>query len=1058
MSRVNRLFSIILILMFVTAMIAPTVQKSFAAVSVSIDPTHGPVGTEVTVTGTIETYNGIFKVYIDLDGDGVLEDAEKVAEGSADGYNVETTFTVPDYYKGGYKVYLVDVSTGSKSYAVFTIETAAAIEVDQEYKVEGEDFTLTCTVTGGDSAWTDNDGDGTIDVDMQIRVLDSSGTELFSVALNDVEMTATAGKFQGQGTTDGHESDLSDLTSYPGVFKAVLDVDLDDDGTIEDDEKGLAEVTFKVGLLDVESKEYQRTETVTMQAYVNAGTYKWQIYDSDGNLVKEQDAQELQAAGTVSYSWTTAKDTDTGTYMIKLYDVNNDEVIREDSFTLKIATLTVEISTDADTVKRTDSITATIVVKYPNNVKLTSQELPNGFTVYVYCNGSLVTQFALDPNLHYDSANMEWEISWTVPKDQAVGEGYAFNVTANSITDVYDNVGPAETAGDAFKVDYADLAVAEITLVYPAAGNTLERTEQARASIKVTYSPGASILFTADDLEAFNVTVTDGAGHEYTIELTADNYNADLGVWIVKWNIPWNAYAVQAGTSYHFAVKADNIVDKYGNDGPTANVDDDQSFKVAPATIVITDLKTDKSIYESGDLMTVTFKALYPNGEDVTTVVDTFEVKIQDSNGNDKASEAPTYDEEEGVWKATIEIGSWNAGEYKVVIESGQFKDTAPGDPNAGPSADVTYTFDVIQVIIIEIDVSVGSVHFDGETVDLFVAARRYGKPYDVDVSGFTVTVFRPDGASETASVTKLDTGLYKISYTLPADAPEGGYVVKVEVFAQVSDYVYARGYGIKSFSVSPTFNNWNEVLGGLNDKLDQMNSTLNDVSASLTDLASMISEQFESLSSLVSSGFSTLEADVENVLSAIADLEGMVADSTEAVLSAIADSTEEVLGAISDLSEALGELPEVPSEIAEIKSMLTDVSSNVNATLAAVNGLSSELAAAKSEILTAVNSAVSKLSSAIDSAVSSVKSAVNSAASSVKDAVSGVASTVSDVKSKIDSVSSAVESLSSDLADFRNEAKASSSDLGTYVLASAVLTIVVLILVAATLAKVYRG
>ena len=86
--KAMKTLTVLLVLMsaFSTLKLIP-IPQVMAQPTISISPTSGHVGANVTVNGTIETADGTFKVRWDQ--------ALNVTSGEADGYNVTTSFIVP---------------------------------------------------------------------------------------------------------------------------------------------------------------------------------------------------------------------------------------------------------------------------------------------------------------------------------------------------------------------------------------------------------------------------------------------------------------------------------------------------------------------------------------------------------------------------------------------------------------------------------------------------------------------------------------------------------------------------------------------------------------------------------------------------------------------------------------------------------------------------------------------------------------------------------------------------------------------------------------------------
>jgi len=433
-----------------------------------------------------------------------------------------------------------------------------------------------------------------------------------------------------------------------------------------------------------------------MRAYVTeAGTYYYKVYDFAGELVHESSAITMAGAGFLSVeTWVPPKDEDLGTYTVKV--LKDSTVVKEQTFNLKIAALTVDFLGGGTTgdVQRTLTATADFQVLYPSGAIVTSADVPDGFTVSVFYNTTLVDEIQLDPLTDYSVTGNKWTVSWKIPKDAVKGIQYCFNVTVNAITDAYGNQGPASYASSGedadlgyFNVIPAVLSVTVPTLVYPGAGATLQRSLEARASFQVTYPDGSKL--TAADFEWVNATVTGPS--DFTVSLTADDYNDAVGLWIAKWTVPYDATL----GSYSFLVKANAVTDAYGNKGPSANTGTSSSFSIGKATLSLENLATDQVVYETDSEVTITFDGLYPSGTAVTTGSATIEIT---SAGTSYGTVTASYDSTTGKFTAKWIVPS-NApsGLYNATIDVNKFEDDAT-PTNTGPSVAKWVNFNVTRI------------------------------------------------------------------------------------------------------------------------------------------------------------------------------------------------------------------------------------------------------------------------------------------------------------------------------------------------------------------------
>ena len=147
-------------------------------------------------------------------------------------------------------------------------------------------------------------------------------------------------------------------------------------------------------------------------------------------------------------------------------------------------------------------------------------------------------------------------------------------------------------------------------------------------------------------------------------------------------------------------------------------------------------------------------------------------------------------------------------------IETGEF-DFVFNTPHAQPGlhqihaiqqypvqADVTAYFTILpdpERPGLEVDVSVGTIYFPGETATIFVQATIDGRA--ATVSSLGIVVLRPDGSSVTLNAEPLATGVYKASYAIPRTNSLGTYAVFATAHLESSD-----ASTIGSFQVKPSW------------------------------------------------------------------------------------------------------------------------------------------------------------------------------------------------------------------------------------------------------------
>ena len=712
-----------------------------AALSNNLSVSTGPVGIKVTVSGTLNTFNGRYSIRFDADddtlfgtpdGDPAAEDLAGIATTErATGYAFSKEVTLPDAYGGARKIRVQDLDAAGAPVvdAFFTVTTTYALEIDNAINYEGGGIgapnvpsVFTMEIHGAPIAWA-------LGIDYQIRIKNPSAA-----------LAATSATFSIVEGAPGYYTDPS-YTIGPndvafvshGTYTAYLDYDETASATWKTNK---ATTTFEIRVSD--QAIYERTQDISVNILPPAGKTidKVDLVGPDGSVVATTGA----GLGVVNPAFTTAtllytlvKDDALGTYVVKALDAAG-AVLKSQSIAVAKANIVVAIATPATDftegsaitgagvaiaaanqgVQRMHTVEAIYTLTYPDGTPASSADLPAGLDVKVALNGTVLDTKHLDPLTSFTAPNL-WTATWKIPKDAAKGENYEFNVTAASMTDAYGNTGPKNTFStrsvNFFKVATGTLYVTSMpTLSFPGALANLPVTSTAKALTEVKYADNSR--FTGTDMQWFNVTLDDTLGNVYAIVASASDYNGDVGLWLIKEKIPYDAVL---GAGYGFAYDGAGLTveDKWGNVGPDFGLGNpaqivnvaSATFAIIKATINISELAVNAASYESDDQLTATFKATYaPSGDIVSTrdVAPFPIVSFYDSNDALVATVRAGYSSGTQKWTASWIIPAGTlSGTYNATINALDFKDdTAVND---GPTAKKYTNFDVSRVSLTDV-------------------------------------------------------------------------------------------------------------------------------------------------------------------------------------------------------------------------------------------------------------------------------------------------------------------------------------------------------------------
>jgi hypothetical protein len=267
----------------------------------------GTVGSHVTLQGTIYQSNGSYQVIL---GKVVVD------SGKAQGYYVNSNFTVPELPSGSYSLILRDFSVNVNASQSFSVSTAYLINPSQTSIQEGASVSLTVSVTGGQTG---------ISYGANVAVVFPSS--FGSTFTKTVSLGTPNNKGTASATVTFPDSSFSpsgSLTDYAGTYTIYFN-----------QSQSLAQNTFRVGFID--RSIYHRGESVTIRAtgyQPNTAATLTVISVSSGSTLDTASVTS-SAEGIISTSWVVSSSADVGDYTIKLSAQTNSKTLQDaENFTV----------------------------------------------------------------------------------------------------------------------------------------------------------------------------------------------------------------------------------------------------------------------------------------------------------------------------------------------------------------------------------------------------------------------------------------------------------------------------------------------------------------------------------------------------------------------------------------------------------------------------------------------------------------------------------------------------------------------------------------------------
>jgi hypothetical protein len=285
--------AIILVLILAISVLQTAFYVNRVSATVSIDemtPAEGFVGTEVALSGQINTANGSYEI---------LFDGEIVKNGTADVTTASEAFIVPNSTVGLHNVQLRDVSNDTES-AIwsFTVQTQysiiALIPSEPRQLQEGANVTISATITGEEENMTTH---GVIQVE------------------DPANHTFTSDEFLIQTDLSGYWTIQRNFPSdfnggnYSTFFVGDYEISL-----VQSSNETLATESFIVGLTN--STEYHRFETINIRSlnYTMSEVFNIEITYEDEIVFQSRP----NATGIVEEFWKIPSNVSLGLYEVEV--------------------------------------------------------------------------------------------------------------------------------------------------------------------------------------------------------------------------------------------------------------------------------------------------------------------------------------------------------------------------------------------------------------------------------------------------------------------------------------------------------------------------------------------------------------------------------------------------------------------------------------------------------------------------------------------------------------------------------------------------------------------
>ena len=288
---------------------------------------NGSAGEAYNIKGTIYTSNGTYNVIM---GETV------VASGVANGYYVNTNFTIPQLQGGDYNFLIEDIrqgnlnSTGSTP-EQFLISPGYSVTPANSYYKEGDTVALTVTVTGGNSG---------LNYVANITVvlpspLNGNFSDVLSMVANSVGTATTQINFPSSSFISGDSLGISPTTVYSGNYTLYFNLT-----------QALSANQFVVGFLDSTTYHRGQTATIAAQGYSAGQTVSVSVSSvATGASLTSISSVTADANGLITTPLAIPESAVVGSYKVTITTTSGTAKLLPDSQTFSVVGYPVTITT-----------------------------------------------------------------------------------------------------------------------------------------------------------------------------------------------------------------------------------------------------------------------------------------------------------------------------------------------------------------------------------------------------------------------------------------------------------------------------------------------------------------------------------------------------------------------------------------------------------------------------------------------------------------------------------------------------------------------------------------
>ena len=261
----------------------------------------------------------------------------------------------------------------------------------------------------------------------------------------------------------------------------------------------------------------------------------------------------------------------------------------------------------------------------------------------------------------------------------------------------------------------------------------------------------------------------------------------------------------------------------------------------------------------------------------------------------------------------------------------------------------VTITSDALDV-----EADVGAIHFNGEIADFYVMVSLAGVPTDAMLNASLYF----DGAlyaNLTSLVQQVDTGLYRIPYTIPCEASPGTYALVVNAYSETG-----VGVALKSFLISQTLTGWNTWITEIRNNVACIKTDVGTIQVSLENINTTVTNIDENIMT-IETNIGEIQVNLNEINSVMIELNGTVVtiqtdigivktnvSNIQLNITNIQGNTTEITTVLGDLE---GSILTINEGMLSINTSIGVVQTSISSLNAAITEIQGDIATIKTDI-----------------------------------------------------------------------------------------------------------